>query len=144
VTEPHPSECLCEPCLRIEYLNAVLRLREASSTREFNTASLAVSAARQVLDSATRVRNVVTGPGLYQHFKGGTYRVLHTAEKCTEDQTGTVVVYLSLSTGKLFVRDDWDFNALIDPETKKAFEGGPSMLAAARDRLVPRFERIGD
>lgn len=85
----------------------------------------------------------MTPPGLYRHFKGNLYLVLHTVEKATEDQTGTAVVYVSLTNGKLFVRDEWDFNALIDPETMKAFEGGPSMWGAARSRLIPRFTYQG-
>lgn len=43
----------------------------------------------------------VLGP-IYRHFKGGRYRVLHTA-KSADDQTDQVV-YISLDYGTLWVR----------------------------------------
>lgn len=46
-------------------------------------------------------------PGLYRHYKGGMYRVLHLA---TDEATLTKsVVYMSLETGRVWVKsvDEW-------------------------------------
>jgi hypothetical protein len=43
-------------------------------------------------------------PGLYQHYKGGKYRVLFTG---THSETHEpLVVYLSLETGEVWVRPE--------------------------------------
>ena len=45
-------------------------------------------------------------PGIYRHYKGGLYRVLFTAHDSTNGprEGSTVVVYVSLTTGRINVR----------------------------------------
>lgn len=54
----------------------------------------------------------MTKPGIYTHKKGGKYFVCYTATNATNgDKNGNVVVvYMSLETGKYFVRDEVEFN----------------------------------
>lgn len=42
-------------------------------------------------------------PGIYRHYKGGTYRALHVARH-SEDPTQELVVYESLEKGGVWVR----------------------------------------
>ncbi len=42
-------------------------------------------------------------PGIYKHFKGGMYRVLHVARD-SEDRERELVVYQSLDRGGVWVR----------------------------------------
>ena len=57
------------------------------------------------------MNNQVT-PGVYQHFKGGRYRVLFTA-KDSETQTD-MVVYVSLTNGGVWVRPAAMFNEVVE------------------------------
>ncbi len=53
----------------------------------------------------------MTRPGIYKHFKGGLYRVLCTAEECTNAHPGRdLVVYISLENGKVYCRDQDEFH----------------------------------
>lgn len=66
-------------------------------------------------------------PGLYQHYKGGQYRVLDNA--IHSETLETMTVYRPLyGEGKLWVRPAVMFNEMVDVEGV----------------LVPRFTRVGD
>lgn len=54
----------------------------------------------------------MTAPGIYRHRDGGLYRVLGTARDATNGagEGRSMVVYVSLSTGKLHVREETQFN----------------------------------
>lgn len=67
--------------------------------------------------------------GIYKHFKGGFYRVLFTAQESTNDRAGrAVVVYISLTNGKIHTRDLAEFQSLVGL--------GPAM--------PPRFTFMGE
>ncbi len=63
---------------------------------------------------------------LYRHYKGGIYRMV-CDDATSTDTERPVVVYQSLSSGKMFTRDKVVFN-----EKVKLPSGGE----------VPRFERV--
>lgn len=55
-----------------------------------------------------------TQPGLFRHYKGGLYRVLFVAHDSTNvREGGAVVVYLSLTTGRINVRDEAEFRGTV-------------------------------
>jgi len=76
--------------------------------------------------------------GVYQHYKSGFYRVLYTARESTNNRQGrTVVVYMSLATGRLHTRDQDEFVALVNRDN-----GSP---CTDRDnRRTERFTYIGE
>jgi hypothetical protein len=77
-------------------------------------------ATRGVLDQPTPPT-----PGLYRHYKGGTYTVLGLA---TTEATGIpVVVYTNVTTGQWWTRPVEDFIAMVEHEGEQ----------------VPRFRRLG-
>ena len=52
---------------------------------------------------------------IYRHYKGGLYRVLFEARQATNGQASTMtVVYVSLATGIIFVRDSDEFYDAVD------------------------------
>lgn len=56
---------------------------------------------------------------LYHHYKGGVYRVLFVASESTNARVKPgkpvdLVVYVSLSTGKIHVRDYEEFHGFVD------------------------------
>jgi hypothetical protein len=57
----------------------------------------------------------MTPPGIYQHFKGGLYRVLFRACQRTNgpDDGKVVVVYMDLKHGGLHVRDEAEFREMV-------------------------------
>ncbi len=71
----------------------------------------------------------VTTPGIYEHYKGGMYRVTGTAIVSTNgpDDGKLVVKYISLTTGREHVRDEHQFH-----------ERGVSQLNPA----IPRFKLV--
>jgi hypothetical protein len=81
------------------------------------------------------------GPGLYVHHKDGRYRVLHIALDSTnaralpDGSRPQVVVYLSLTTGEICVRDLAEFAA----EIWGPADSGP----CPRFRLVDPFDHLG-
>ncbi len=71
----------------------------------------------------------MTRPGIYRHYKGGLYRVLATAENCTNgDPNDQLVVYIALSNGKVYAREQEEFHEWIKEDH---LAGGACM--------VPRF-----
>lgn len=54
----------------------------------------------------------MTIPGIYDHYKGGKYRVMFVAKNSTngQDEGTPMVVYVSLTTGRVHVRDEAEFN----------------------------------
>lgn len=54
----------------------------------------------------------VTKAGIYLHHKGGKYRVLGGATISTNgnEEGKNVVVYISLTTGRMHVRDEREFH----------------------------------
>jgi hypothetical protein len=51
---------------------------------------------------------------VYEHYKGGKYLVLGVAEESTNARTGTqVVIYISLTYGKMKCRDLQEFLELV-------------------------------
>ena len=66
-------------------------------------------------------------PGLYRHYKGGTYRALFVG-RSSEDREQEFVVYQSLEKGLIWIRplDMFLETVEVNGQTK------------------PRFERIGD
>lgn len=54
----------------------------------------------------------MTKPGIYKHYKGGLYRVVFTATDSTNgDNDGmSMVVYVSLTTGRVHVRNERQFH----------------------------------
>ncbi len=70
-----------------------------------------------------------TRPGIYRHYKGDLYRVLFTAHDSTNGKgpdIGKVVVYVSLSTGQINVRKEWEFHEWVlhpnEPRSIQRFE----------------------
>ena len=59
-------------------------------------------------------REARTKPGIYRHYKGGEYQVLGTARVSTNGpgEGKPVVVYVSCEDGKLYARDEDEFNDL--------------------------------
>ncbi len=54
----------------------------------------------------------MTPLGIYRHYKGGLYRVLFVAHESTNAREGNgVVVYVSLKTGRINVRDEGEFHS---------------------------------
>lgn len=71
-------------------------------------------------------------PGaIYKHFKGGLYRVMFRATDANTDKV--VVVYMCLKTGGIFVRDEANFNEMVNPN--------PGHLAGGAI-LQPRFSFV--
>ena len=64
---------------------------------------------------------------VYRHYKGGTYSVLFhamgsaTNARCGAKDTANVVVYVSLTTGQIHVRDRSEFYGVVDGG-KRRFE----------------------
>ena len=60
-------------------------------------------------------------PGVYKHYKGGRYTVLHVADDSTNKRVGNkLVVYVSLTYGKIKCRDLKEFTQVIKwPDGKK-------------------------
>ena len=53
-------------------------------------------------------------PGIYQHYKGGTYRVLLIATESTNAREGNkAVIYISLKDGLIHYRDLKEFTELV-------------------------------
>ena len=66
-------------------------------------------------------------PGLYRHYKGGKYRVLHTG--LNEATSEPVVVYQAQNeTGQIWVRPVSSFTEWVDVDGVK----------------IPRFTKIGN
>jgi hypothetical protein len=67
----------------------------------------------------------VVAPGVYDHYKGGKYTVLFVADDSTNSRAGsTVVVYMSLTYGKVHCRDLAEFVepvAWLDGTTRPRF-----------------------
>ena len=79
-------------------------------------------------------------PGLYEHYKGGMYRVLFCVRDSTngEHEGRSLVVYVSLTTGNICARDADEFTGLVrvtvdDPSV--AFQSTPY-------RHVLRFRKV--
>lgn len=74
----------------------------------------------------------MTKPGIYKHYKGGTYRVLFTARQSTNGPSeGRVeVIYISLKYGHLNARDEEQFHEQVDADPAQGFIPGAK---------VPRF-----
>lgn len=78
-------------------------------------------------------------PGLYRHYKGGLYQVLHMAQHSeTEEQ---LVVYRSLSQGGVWVRPAAMFVEQV--EGRPRFEKVKAMEGAARDVVCPSCNGAG-
>lgn len=72
----------------------------------------------------------MTKPGVWRHWQGGLYRVLHTVHNSTNAAPAgeTMVVYVSLKTGRMNVREECEFHervwladgstVLLDPEVE--------------------------
>jgi hypothetical protein len=60
--------------------------------------------------------------GLYVHFKGGVYEVLHVA-KCAET-SALVIVYRSFDTQEVYVRDfeDWKRPSMLTGEPVERYK----------------------
>jgi hypothetical protein len=61
---------------------------------------------------------------LYRHYKGGLYRILHSAAESTNarakpDRPLDLVVYVSLSTGKILVREGDEFFGEVEPGVRR-------------------------
>jgi len=56
-------------------------------------------------------------PGLYQHYKGGMYDLLHEAYDCESKER--LIVYKSLETGRVWVRKHSDFFSFVTPGTQR-------------------------
>lgn len=66
-------------------------------------------------------------PGLYRHYKGNEYRVLHLGTR--EDDLTPVVIYQAQNDdGRIWVRPVTSFNEMVDVNGVE----------------TPRFARIGD
>lgn len=53
----------------------------------------------------------MTKSGIYEHYKGGRYRVLFRARTATNGRDGLIdVVYIDLKNGGLHTRDETEFN----------------------------------
>jgi hypothetical protein len=63
---------------------------------------------------------------IYRHYKGGLYRVLFNATESTNARANPrrklgVVVYVSLSTGVIHVRDAEEFHGEVDGSPVRRF-----------------------
>jgi len=59
---------------------------------------------------------------IYRHYKGGLYRVLFNGTDSTNERSGTpVVVYVSLTNGRVFVRDAREFHGVTE-DGQRRFE----------------------
>ncbi len=58
----------------------------------------------------------MTKPGVWQHFKGGLYRVLGNARLSTNgpDCGASMVIYVSLAKGTVHVRAELEFHQRVD------------------------------
>jgi hypothetical protein len=65
--------------------------------------------------------------GLYRHYKGNVYRVLHVA-MCVETKTD-VVVYQPAEGGQVWVRDADQWNELVTSPANPKIK-------------IPRFEKV--
>jgi hypothetical protein len=78
-------------------------------------------------------------PGLYRHYKGGLYQVLHIAQHSeTEEQ---LVVYRSLSQGGVWVRPAAMFLEQVNGRPR--FERMPQMEVATREDVCPACNGAG-
>ncbi len=85
-------------------------------------------------------------PGIYRHWKGGLYRALFLAEDSTnregpitthapgqlESSQEPIVIYISLTNGKPFVRSLAQWNELVPCR--------PDLERAVWEKMRPRFE----
>ncbi len=57
----------------------------------------------------------MTTEGVYEHYKGGRYRVLFIARNSTNghNEGQPVIVYVSLTTGSICVRYEAEFNSKV-------------------------------
>lgn len=64
------------------------------------------------MDPAAAKMARTANPGVYRHYKGGRYRLLFLAHVSTNgpDDGRIVVVYVSLTTGLIHVRDEVQFH----------------------------------
>lgn len=92
------------------------------------------AARRQAGDGAPAEVAPLVHPGMYRHYKGGLYRVLLLAQDSTNradvrggelvvDSTeAPVVVYISLETGNVCVRDLRQWSEWVSEAGKRRFE----------------------
>lgn len=65
----------------------------------------------------------MTTTGVYVHYKGGRYRVLFDARVSTNGCEGSwVVVYVSLTTGRVHARDVAEFHEPVGDVPRFAME----------------------
>jgi hypothetical protein len=83
---------------------------------------------------------VKTPSGIYEHYKGGHYRVLFTVRDSTNgpNEGRMMVVYISLKLGKLHVRDEEQFHEVI--RHGASMEGGSGQIVSIPP--VVRFKLI--
>ncbi len=93
---------------------------------------------RNVAAQATKTDRPHFKSGVYIHYKGGRYKALFTAwDSNSPEKLREVVVYVSLTTGKIFTRplfgedSSWSDDILLENADGTA-------------EWVPRFKYVGD
>lgn len=69
-----------------------------------------------ILSKEKEIRVGETTPTVYMHYKGGRYKVLFEGIIATNgpDEGKPVVIYVSMTNGKIFVRDFHEFHGVVN------------------------------
>lgn len=79
--------------------------------------------------------------GLYQHYKGGLYRVI--ANGRDEVTLGHVVVYQSLATGEVWIRPTKSFTETVRLDTGLGLKAYQTVSRFTRVKQCPTCEGMG-